>query len=801
MFDQCGNSSFDPTENNIPVFNNVTKIQDPVTTGQCYPPAGVPACGDYGGTPPDCGGPRRPCSCGAGLTKIIDNCYTPDGTFENNATSIKRGFKSARAAKVWHGRYGWMSHDQGGATDIVDFWGVVPIARESYQGAPDPIHYLSLNIAAQYSDSWDYPQDPSANYSGSITANRQFTVDRYSGNINASSSNNLGAMTGSAPSTDQYAQRVQDIVNSHQDANGFGYLIGLFLGVVANNITNWPIDINPDDGLEPGTLTGSGSSWTMTRYTKYNSGDSANPDSQSTKVLAIKAAIDLNAGTYEEWEWGPGMGAWATDPTYGQYWTQPWVQTRHEKVTFTSTTWTHTIDSDTYPDGGWMHSHVSQSVTSTLGSQYAASDLLADAVSMLALWNLRDDKVMPWRMDTNVAYAPLVRRNETSIPISPTTGGPGLGWQQDPATLLDGAIIGGPTPAGYGPYWSWTHARVDWNGEAWLRTYGQYAPDWCKHCTEWTNDREAQDGYYGAWVRCNGTYIEVQKWAEIILLTKPAHNFARPCGSDRSAIDQTTINCTSNPTGSLRWPNAPSSCASNDTTKKGTFLTRTFVYNYRDVGEAARINTLAADRVNYNAQNHDYPLPNIASMTTPRGGSPLTNISVIQRTAGPSRCPPIVIVCSPNGESGNITLDIPSPTIDGRYGSFGWLGIRQWMTDPLWQPPVVPCDQQSSVVYREDATGSCGNDPGLPRLTDNGLYEIDYYSRPWEEAISTPPTGAPPLPAGLRLGCVNLGTADAPNWVGPDCDGPSSQGFAPWTYQTRQEQYNCPDTAIIDGTL
>ncbi len=193
-------------------------------------------------------------------------------------------------------------------------------------------------------------------------------------------------------------------------------------------------------------------------------------------------------------------------------------------------------------------------------------------------------------------------------------------------------------------------------------------------------------------------------------------------------------------------------------------------------------------RLAWNAGNPGQPLPAIEDQTVPRGGSPVVNIAVSQQNV--RGCGPLVVVCTPNGESGSVSVGFPSAAGDGRYGYLGWLGLRQWMTDPLWQAPAVPCAQRESTTYREDASGSCGLDPSLPRAS--GDMTIDYYTRPYEEALAALPSGAPALPAGLRLGCVNLGTAGAPNWVGPDCDGPAAIDFAPWAYRPIRTLINAP---------
>ncbi len=252
-----------------------------------------------------------------------------------------------------------------------------------------------------------------------------------------------------------------------------------------------------------------------------------------------------------------------------------------------------------------------------------------------------------------------------------------------------------------------------------------------------------------------------QKWVEAMLFDRPSHNFSRPCGSvDRCSIDQTTIVCDSF-AGDLRWPNAPCNCNDStatagptptdcptdagcsplpissiykwdDNTIKGDYVIRVLSYNYRDVGEIARL------RAQYELWRDVDTGCDLSLLTYPdviRSGSPLTEISVTQHCAQFDNCNPVPITLAP------LAL-----TIDEHYTSFAYRDIQQWMVDPLWQMPV-----------------DCDDDPftGDP---------------PYEEARCT-------LPGGLTLGCVNTGSTDAPNWVGPMCGGASltDSYFTPWT--------------------
>jgi hypothetical protein len=266
-----------------------------------------------------------------------------------------------------------------------------------------------------------------------------------------------------------------------------------------------------------------------------------------------------------------------------------------------------------------------------------------------------------------------------------------------------------------------------------------------------------------------------------------------------------TINCESNPNGSLRWPNAPSDCGDgSDISKKGDFVTRTATFDYRAGGEYLRLLNqsnnwfdsgvtcvceLSSDITSapgFTAPPSPGPAP-LPISTDPSAPANLANFQITQQRLPFNSNYLAVVFITPNGERSpnSLTLPVPATTIDVMYGSLAIRDVQQWMVDPLWQnPPPESCD--GNTFYMAD-NGSGGQ--AEPDLGYYGASEVIYYPVPYEEARVAPPAGAPALPSGVLMGATNIGTADVPNWVGPlfGCPQPGGENnFAPWVYYTTQ---------------
>ena len=229
-------------------------------------------------------------------------------------------------------------------------------------------------------------------------------------------------------------------------------------------------------------------------------------------------------------------------------------------------------------------------------------------------------------------------------------------------------------------------------------------------------------------------FLVKSKYAEVILLTAPSHDFARPCGTkDAETIDQTTITTcygADSPCnlGSLRWGDLPAPCAAgawNDNFPKGDWLLVTWNFNFRQT-----------------------PL----TVTGAWSG-----ITLDQHCSQYLPCCPAVVYVTPNGETSanSTTIDFSSATgsgnlaLDDCYGSRISVAPMQWMVDPLWQVPIQSeaCHSGAGQWIEDDGSGHIDGD------ADNVYY---YPQRPWEEARASVPGGAPGLPSGCYLPAMSV---------------------------------------------
>lgn len=122
-------------------------------------------------------------------------------------------------------------------------------------------------------------------------------------------------------------------------------------------------------------------------------------------------------------------------------------------------------------------------------------------------------------------------------------------------------------------------------------------------------------------------------------------------------------------------------------------------------------------------------------------------------------CCPAVVYITPqdgsqpvgetNGSSNSQSFPHPNLALDECYGSL-WQSIpKQWMTDPLWQRPVIPCD----LLNGPDCAppGSWNEDDGSGLMDDPISQHYYFPQRTWYECRVTVPAGAPALPAPFTL--------------------------------------------------
>ncbi len=212
------------------------------------------------------------------------------------------------------------------------------------------------------------------------------------------------------------------------------------------------------------------------------------------------------------------------------------------------------------------------------------------------------------------------------------------------------------------------------------------------------------------------------------------------------------VHSVTNPTNRWQFDNGSS---------KGNWSLLTWQYNYRDLGERARLlwetNGYAPD-----CPTQSVPGP-IRTNTLA-----LTNLTMAQYgNANAAPCSRPIVVISPNAEGpfGSCTCEtsytnaMANLTCDENYGSL-WQSIpKQWMQDPLWQPPPPPRNSDPDNVIidwvEDDGTGQEDTSTTDP---DTGLTILTKYYplRPLEECVSAVPSGAPPMPTNTYVGTLTV---------------------------------------------
>jgi hypothetical protein len=187
----------------------------------------------------------------------------------------------------------------------------------------------------------------------------------------------------------------------------------------------------------------------------------------------------------------------------------------------------------------------------------------------------------------------------------------------------------------------------------------------------------------------------------------------------------------------------------HDNRRKGDWCLITWGYNYRDVGERARLHQNFLDRDAIDTYRALFDLPS-CGLSDPAPIRPNTgawsSITASQNCSAYSACEPSVVAITPNGEhfANGQTFAMPTLPCDDRYGSNWQSAPKQWMDDPLWQVPHRPCGLESG--WSNDG-GFCHNPDG----------DGDYYPMaPQEECRVTVPGGAPAMPSGTYLGSLNM---------------------------------------------
>lgn len=219
-------------------------------------------------------------------------------------------------------------------------------------------------------------------------------------------------------------------------------------------------------------------------------------------------------------------------------------------------------------------------ITAAYSNPNYGSDVLDDAIDLLAEWDMSDDRECPWRTDPFLSVMPIVTRSEYSSPqspktqsfvtVDPTTGA--FGVMADDSGY-DGSVIGAPFPAGYENAFDFSF--IDYRTCCYTDDDEENASNQCAYvngvfvndyngyvgsqiptnATHWTNENDSYASRPGASVKYNDptrlfdgcsqdggstTGLVAWKYAEIIDVW-PSENFARPAGPDKFIFNEDKV--------------------------------------------------------------------------------------------------------------------------------------------------------------------------------------------------------------------------------------------------------------------
>lgn len=266
----------------------------------------------------------------------------------------------------------------------------------------------------------------------------------------------------------------------------------------------------------------------------------------------------------------------------------------------------------------------------------------------------------------------------------------------------------------------------------------------------------------------------------------------------------------------------------NDVQSKGDFSSIQWKFNYRDIGEYARLAAAYTSSLSGLDCDDINPCTPFATIAEPRTaqkgyyGQEITDVICTTRCATSNACGPSVAFFSPNGEtfsdiSGSSAINLGwaddyAKKFDTQYGST-WQGIvKQTMDDVYFAEPPCPCVGVTDPDTEEttyECYGSWTEDDGTCHADVETDPPIRYYARRnTYEARCEVPEGAPALIDGFYIGCLNPATTNDFT-KGNICSNPSSDVYniyskddgcdiasitvysAPWVTLIAEEQCIC----------
>jgi hypothetical protein len=212
----------------------------------------------------------------------------------------------------------------------------------------------------------------------------------------------------------------------------------------------------------------------------------------------------------------------------------------------------------------------------------------------------------------------------------------------------------------------------------------------------------------------------------------------------------------------------------NDDTSKGNFVYAEWVHNFRDYQERDRV---IAQWIATGKCGEATPAAfNLIRPYQSEHGMPRTvsSFSAVQECLPFNKCAPQVMALSNNGEkfTNGIVHKIPSIKLDERYGSMYQSAFVQHVVDPVYaaesyflepHAPCVTCTDGAGHFAQFPTGFDATEDSGVcspPDLTDDPCIAHSgkwyYPQRPWVEAITQLPPGAPTPPSGVFVGFLRL---------------------------------------------
>jgi hypothetical protein len=715
----CGYSADDPERywlgapwqhyvagaNGLPIYQNTTTAPGCPSGGTVAPYALLAESTE------ECGGDDE-CPCGPWPIPPYEgytgNTYAPfsPGETANLATCRKVGFKTVFARKFWQGRRGF--------SDPNDCSGC------SFSNAITSTKYLSVSWSATI----NYDPDPGSENDSilNFTASGSMSVDRYSGKVTGSVSQTF---TNSNQYYDPGFFDIDYCINMDGGAAIGGDLNGAFgLNYCGGEWTGGSLAEFLNAGNVDGVVITT-ASCTPTQITLAYTTTLGAAVTTTTITITLSDAYqssDVDADVESL------LGQWnlADDVQY------PW---RTDNACTSGPYLSYDESTGNIPQG------------LVLGGPACPDEgSVTDLTVPITVPGWTGDYVFNWNPVTS----------GDTYPSSCTFTG-----TYSDSTTNTGAILGQPLTTIYGtgivyaPYFDFNflvYGEVSCGGGEVgydIVGYGAFGGDvWAFNASQWTNLADASALLPGAFAAygsaggggglsvtlpaCSdggGTYLPgyliKSKYAEVILLSAPSHDFDRPCGpKDAATIDQATITTcygADSPCnlGSLRstttWGGLANPCPTdgwNDNHPKGDWLMVNWAFNFRQT-----------------------PL----SVTGAWSGVTFTPLCSMFMP-----CCPAVVYLSNGGESStnSQTFTLPALTLDDCYGALWAMAPMQWMTDPLWQVPRMSeaCHTASGQWTEDDGSGH-GD-------TDSIFY---YPQRPFEEARISVPSGAPALPSNCYL--------------------------------------------------